>query len=425
MSPSSRSGQGSLQLLGCCRSLLCPARITPRILIIYCCLFLLITTLLGIRMHVRSYLSAVLYGLPALSQVAAAKSTGDPFQLYTISAENITAKLIPYGARLTSLLVPDRDGNFQDVVVGYDDPKQYLRDSETNHTFFGAVVGRYANRIKNGTFSIGSDVYHIPENENDGEDTLHGGTVGYDQRNWTVTAYSNSSITFTLVDRALEDFPGDVITLALTETTPIMLANHIYWNLNAFKDETVLEDTWLQLPLSKRLIGTDGILIPNGTILDVDVYDSAPDFVSGKLVGQDIEKADGLCGTDCTGYDNCFIVDRPPQYAARNSIVPIVHMNSSTTGISLDVATNQQALQIYSCNGQNGTIPVKQSQVQRNKAEGVDGAEYVNQHGCIVIETEGWIDGINNPQWGQLSDQIYSPETGPAVNWATYQFGTV
>ncbi|PWY80366.1 galactose mutarotase-like protein [Aspergillus sclerotioniger CBS 115572] len=453
MGRSARPGQGFPQLFGCCRSLLCPVRITPRILFAYCFFFLTITFFLGIRMHFKSYLSAALYGLPALSQaVAAANSTADPFQLYTISAENITAKFIPYGARLTSLLVPDRNGNLQDVVVGYDDPKQYLRDTETNHTYFGAVVGRYANRIKNGTFSIGSEVYHIPENENGGEDTLHGGTVGYDQRNWTVTAYTNSSITFTLVDRAFEDFPGDVIThatfsvqteittenpqglpqlttklvsLALTEKTPIMLANHIYWNLNAFKDETVLEDTWLQLPLSKRLVGTNGILIPNGTILDVDVYNGAPDFTTGKLVGQDIKDADGLCGTDCTGYDNCFIVDRPPQYAARNSIVPIIHMNSSTTGISLDVATNQQALQIYSCNGQNGTIPVKQSQIKRNEAEGIDGAEYVNQHGCIVIETEGWIDGINNPQWGQLSDQIYSPETGPAVNWATYQFGTV
>ncbi|OOF99993.1 hypothetical protein ASPCADRAFT_161396 [Aspergillus carbonarius ITEM 5010] len=453
MGRSARPGQGFPQLLGCCRSLLCPVRITPRILFAYCFFFLTITFFLGIRMHFKSYLSAALYGLPVLSQAAAAaNSTADPFQLYTISAENITAKLIPYGARLTSLLVPDRNGKLQDVVVGYDDPKQYLRDTETNHTYFGAVVGRYANRIKNGTFSIGPDVYQIPENENGGEDTLHGGFVGYDQRNWTVTAYTNSSITFTLVDRGFENFPGDVIThatfsvqtetttenpqglpqlttklvsLALTETTPIMLANHIYWNLNAFKNETVLEDTWLQLPLSKRLVGTNGILIPNGTILDVDAYNGAPDFTTGKLVGQDIKDADGLCGTDCTGYDNCFIVDRPPQYAARNSIVPIIHMNSSTTGISLDVATNQQALQIYSCNGQNGTIPVRQSQIQRNEAEGVDGAEYVNEHGCIVIETEGWIDGINNPQWGQLSDQVYSPETGPAVNWATYQFGTV
>lgn len=119
-------------------------------------------------MHLKSYLSAALYGLPTLALDAAASSTSntsavDPFKVYTITAENITAKLIPYGARLTSLLVPDRDGNEQDVVVGYDDPKDYLKDTETDHTYFGTVVGRYANRIKNGTFQIDGDKYEIPD----------------------------------------------------------------------------------------------------------------------------------------------------------------------------------------------------------------------------------------------------------------------
>ncbi|EIT79440.1 putative mutarotase [Aspergillus flavus] len=452
-----KSYQGFSQLLGCLPSVLCPARITIRLLSVYCFIFLAVTTLLGIRMHLKSYLSAALYGLPTLALDAAASSTSntsavDPFKVYTITAENITAKLIPYGARLTSLLVPDRDGNEQDVVVGYDDPKDYLKDTETDHTYFGTVVGRYANRIKNGTFQIDGDKYEIPRNEHNGTDTLHGGDVGYDQHNWTVTAQSESSITFTLLDRALEGFPGDVIThavysvdsdvtaenpkglpqlttklisLALTEKTPIMTANHIYWNLNAFKETNVLNDTFLQLPLSKRIIGTDGILIPNGTILGVDSYDGAPDFTTGKLVGQDIEKAEGLCGTGCTGYDNCFIVDRDNAYGPANSIVPVVRMNSSTTGISLEVASNQQAVQIYTCDNMKGTIAVKPSQAKRNKEEGIEGAKSVNQYGCVVIETEGWIDGINNPEWGQLSDQIYSPTGAPAVNWATYKFGTV
>ena len=446
-----KSYKGLSQLVG---SLLCPARITVRLLSVYCFIFLAVTTLLGIRMHLKSYLSAALYGLPALALPSSTSnsSTVDPFKVYTITAENITAKLIPYGARLTSLLVPDRDGNEQDVVVGYDDPKDYVKDTETDHTFFGAVVGRYANRIKNGTFQIDGDKYEIPKSENNGTDTLHGGDVGYDQRNWTVTAQSDSSITFTLLDHALEGFPGDVIThavysvdsdvtaenpkglpqlttklisLALTEKTPIMTANHIYWNLNAFKETNVLDDTFLQLPLSKRLIGTDGILIPNGTILSVDSYDGAPDFTTGKLVGKDIKKAEGLCGTDCTGYDNCFIVDRDNAYGPANSMVPVVRMNSSTTGISMEVASNQQAVQIYSCVGQKGNIAIKPSQAKRNKKEGIEGATSVNKYGCIVIETEGWIDGINNPEWGQVSDQIYSPTGAPAINWATYKFGTV
>ncbi|KAJ5266916.1 hypothetical protein N7478_009724 [Penicillium angulare] len=411
-------------------------------------------------MHFKSYVSAALVGLPALANAAPAPSSTSTsgvdaahFKEYTIEAENITVKVIPYGARLTSVLVPDRNGNTQDVLVGYDNPTEYLHDSETNHTYFGAVVGRYANRIKNGTFSIDGSTYHIPENEHGGKDTLHGGFVGYDERNWTVTSYDKSSITFTLLDEAWQGFPGDVIShaqfsvstekspenpkglpqlttklisLSLTEKTPIMLANHLYWNLNAFKDETILNNTYLQMPLSKRFIVGDSLEVPTGEILDVDTaYDGALDFTEPKLVGKDINKTAELCGADCTGYDTCWLIDRPSTYAADNSMVPSVRLASDTTGISLEVATNQAALQIYSCNGQNGTIATKESQAKRNKEQdGNAGAGFVNKYGCLVIETEDWIDGINQPQWGRDQYQIFSPEDGPAINWATYQFGT-
>lgn len=414
-------------------------------------------------MHLKSYVAAALYGLPALahaapspssSSAASGSSTGHGhFTEYTIKAENITAKVIPYGARLTSLLVPDRDGNVQDVVVGYDDPKEYLHDSETNRTFFGAVVGRYANRIKNGTFSIDGETYHIPENDKGGFDTLHGGFVGYDMRNWTVTAHSESSVTFSLLDDAFENFPGDVLThamfsvstekgpenpdglpqlttkllsLALTKKTPIMLANHIYWNLNAFKNPTILNDTYLQMPLSERMIAVDNIKVPTGEILEVDsAYQGAADFLQPKLVGQDIAKTTGLCGFNCTGYDTCFLIDREDSYSAPNSMVHSVRVASDKTGISMDVATNQAALQIYACNGQNGTIATKESQAKRNMAQdGNPGAAYINKYGCIVVETEDWIDGINQPEWGRLPYQIFGTDDGPAFNWATYQFGT-
>jgi aldose 1-epimerase len=435
---------------------------------VYCLLFLSVTVSLGFKMHFKSYATAALAGLPALANAmpspsassdvsGASDSTSSDnghFTEYTIKAENITAKLIPYGARLTHLLVPDSTGNTQDVVVGYDNPKQYLHDSETNRTFFGAVVGRYANRIKNGTFSVDGNTYHIPENENGGKDTLHGGFVGYDMRNWTVTAHSESSITFTLFDEAFENFPGDVIShamfsvsteksaenpkglpqlttklisLALTEKTPIMLANHIYWNLNAFKNPTILNDTTLQMPLSDRVIAGDTILIPTGEILDVDTaFNGALDFTEGKLIGKDLADMTGVCGEGCTGVDTCFILDRPPAYAAPDSIVPSAHVYSDKTGITLDVATNQAALQIYTCNGQNGTIATKESQAKRNKEQDGDaGAAYVNKYGCLVIETEDWIDGINQPEWGRTPYQVFGPDDGPAVNWATYQFGTL
>lgn len=389
----------------------------------------------------------------ALLQAAHAQTatTSGPLTSYTLTADNITAVFIPYGARLTHLLVPDRNGDVQDIVTGYDDNDQYPIDTATNHTYFGPIVGRYANRIKNGTFTIDGVTSHIPENENSGHDTLHGGTVGYDARNWTVTSYTNTSVTFTLLDEAFEGFPGTVLThatytvsntiqgsawgvphpritmkttsFALDQPTPIMLANHIYWNLNAWKEPTILNDTTLWMPYAQRYIGIDNIEVPNGTIGTV-ASQPVLDFTTPKLIGADISDAVNICGLGCVGYDNAFITDRPKDTGATASNFPVLSLWSDTTGIRLDVATNQQGLQIYSCNGQNGTIPVKPSQIARNTDAEDGGAKFVNKYGCLVIETQGWIDAVNNPQWG-LTDYWYNdPTTQPDVMYATYDFTT-
>ena len=320
---------------------------------------------------------------------------------------------------------------------------------QANHTYFGPIVGRYANRVKNSTFELEGQSYHIPPNENGGEDTLHGGTVGYDQRNWTVIASSPSSITFSLLDTAFEGFPGTVLTTAtftldsaasgpqgqlhprltssivstaLDQDTPIMLANHIYWNLNGFKQATILNDTTLWMPYSDRYIKVDPILIPTGALGSVtDV--SALDFLSPKLLGDAVNDAAGVCGNGCTGIDNAFILDRPAGAGATASNFPVLSLWSQTTGIQMDVSTNQQGLQIYTCNGQNGTIPVKASQQARNNGT-QSATKFVNKHGCIVIETQAWIDGINHPEWGVNDYEIFGPTTGPAVNFATYDFST-
>ena len=138
----------------------------------------------------------------------------------------------------------------------------------------GAVVGRYANLISFGTFGVDGITYHIPENE--GNSTLHGGWVGYDQRNWTVVSHSEDSITFMFYDAGYQGFPGDVINVAtytisagprwpsrlvsipLNAATPIMLSNHIYWNVGAFvnqRAQTVLNNN-LYMPCYQRYIQT-------------------------------------------------------------------------------------------------------------------------------------------------------------------------
>ena len=309
-------------------------------------------------------------------------------------------------------------------------------------------MGRYANRIKNGTFMLNGQSYQIPTNDNDGLDTLHGGQVGYDARNWTVVASNDSSVSFAFLDQGLEGFPGTVYTLvtysvssyasgsagevrprltasivsnALDDPTPIMLSTHVYWNLNSFRANTTLNDTTIWMPNAQRYIQTDGILIPNGTIASVSA-EPALNFTTPKTVGAAIDVAEDVCGTGCTGVDNAFILDRPAG-SADMSQIPAVSMWSNTTGIKMDVTTNQQGVQIYTCNGQNGTIPVRQSQQDANE-DSDSAAAFVQQYGCVVIEPQAYIDGINNPGWGADKYEIFSPETGPLVHFTTYDFST-
>ncbi|MCJ1359464.1 MAG: hypothetical protein MMC33_009466 [Icmadophila ericetorum] len=364
-----------------------------------------------------------------------AQTTTDPFQKYTISAPGINASFVAYGARLTNLYVNDKNGNPQDVALGYDNGSAYRTNDLTYHTYFGPVVGRYANRIKNGTFKIDETTSNIPENEHYGHDTLHGGTVGYDQRNWTVVSANETTVTFSFLDLGYEGFPGNVITYAtytvspytwtsrlvsipLDEPTPIMLANHVYWNLGAFVNQeahTILNNT-LYMPYSDRIIGIDNIEVPTGTL---EYIPGTPwDFTSPKQIGTDILSAN-QCGYDCIGYDNAFILDRLRYSAPESTDLTVLTMSSPDTGIQMSLTTNQQSLQIYSCNGQNGSIPVKASQ-QHGTTE-----TFVPKYGCVVIETQQWIDGINQPEWGQLGYQVYTPMTEPAVVWGQYTFSTI
>ncbi|KAF9442065.1 galactose mutarotase-like protein, partial [Macrolepiota fuliginosa MF-IS2] len=217
-----------------------------------------------------------------------------PFNLTEINAPDgsISVKFVSLGATLTELWVKDKNGQARDVALGYDDNSKLLTDPD--HPVFNPVVGRYANHIKNGTFSIpitkdaqaaGPGVYQVPTNDHNSEVTLHSGPYDWDCRNFILFSHTPSSATHKFVDDLGGGFPGSVVTYVThaasnsgvfktgirayaTEQTPIMLTQHVYWNLDAFQDNVNdIPDHHLQLdalpppPLEGEFVPLTGVLL--------------------------------------------------------------------------------------------------------------------------------------------------------------------
>ncbi|KAL1410617.1 hypothetical protein Q8F55_004634 [Vanrija albida] len=358
---------------------------------------------------------------PALSASSAAPRSAAGLATYTIAAEGIEATFIPYGARLTSLRVPDRTGAWREVNVGYADPGQY--HAEKGNAYFGAVVGRYANRMAGGAFALGGEKFQVTTNDHDGANSLHGGVRGYDARDWAVEAHTPTSVTFALADDGFEGFPGKVLVhatysvtkgtlrvaltaLPLDKPTPILLTTHAYFNLSSTLAPTVLDDV-LHVPQGSRVIAVDAISVPNGEVLTVS-GDHPLNYTSPHAV-RDGALTAKFCGEGGVGIDNCFLFDRPEAPNSATVGPAQVVLASKATGIRLSVHTNQPAIQLYSGNGFDGSV-----ETQLGKAE---------QYGSMAIEPQGWIDAVNHPEWGY--NDVYSPSRGPYVNISEYVFDTL
>ncbi|KAK7977792.1 aldose 1-epimerase [Apiospora saccharicola] len=400
-------------------------------------------------MHLNTQLVALGASLLPLAsaQTYGAKGPGpDKDGLYWIKSEGLQAGFITYGASLTHMLVNDQYGIPRDVVAGFDNATYYEVDKQHNH--FGGVPGRYANRIRNSTFELDGESYHITPNENPtadaplGADTLHGGKDGWDWRNFTVVSHTDDSITFSIVDPdGKEGFPGEVVSyitytvtgwtwdfkmvaLATTKKTPIMLSSHVYWNLDGFSNNetnTILNHTF-HLPYSGQRVGVDNILIPTGDILanhkgSVNDFWSAPKQIGASFGHPELKDN---CGFNCTGYDNCWLVNRAQNgpYDWRNDGY-VARLHSAWSGIQLDVYSDQEAYQLYSCNGMNGSVTLKTTQGLHDNA---DFPRTIPQYGCVVMEVEDWIDAINQPAWGRQDKQVYAPGGDPYVLQASYRF---
>jgi aldose 1-epimerase len=345
-----------------------------------------------------------------------AKGKGVPAQPVTrytlINKNGVVVKCIEYGAIITAIDVPDRDGKFADVVLGFDKLDDYLK----GHPYFGSNAGRCANRIANAKFSLDGKEYTLAANN--APHTLHGGTQGFDKKFWRgepMLTPAGPSVTFTYTSPDGEEgFPGRLaVTIGYTltdnnelvieyrattdKTTVCNLAHHSYFNL-AGQNGGDIKGHELTIA-AKNYTPGDATLIPTGKI--EPVAGTPFDFTKAKPMGKDLEKAGGKP----VGYDLNYVLDKGvtarPELAAK-----VVEPKSGRT---LELFTTEPGLQFYTGNFLDGS----------NKGKG--GAVY-KQYNGFCLEAQKFPDSVNKPEWKDKSNVILKP--GETYKQTTiYQFG--
>ena len=292
-------------------------------------------------------------------------------------------EILEIGAAVRALSVPDVQGTIRNVVLGNHDQAAYERGAE----YFGAVVGRFANRIAGGNFILAETTYTIPAN--DGDNALHGGPDGFHRRPWTVTNLSSSSITLELTSPAGDQgFPGELRTTvtytvegndvridynATTDaSTVINLTNHSHFNLDG-EDTGTIDHHLLQVNAA-RFTPVDPRLIPTGELRLVD--DSVFDFRDGALIGPRIRTPDPQMLLS-RGLDHNFVVNG---HGLRRHAT----LRSTRSGIHLEVLSDQPGVQVYTGNFFDGSVV------------GTNGGTY-RQGAGIALETQNFPDAPNQP----------------------------
>ncbi len=324
----------------------------------------------------------------------------------------ISLHAITYGGIITSLRTADRGGRTADIALGFNDLATYL----AGHPYFGAIVGRYANRIAKGRFTLDGRTHQVPTNN--GENTLHGGTRGFDKVVWKATSFENDTSAGVILTYVSPDgdmgYPGRVdvrVAYTLTDSnelvvdylattdkaTPINLSQHTYFNLAGEGQRDILAHV-LQLNAS-RYTPIDSTLIPTGEL--ASVAGTPFDFRSATVIGARI----GLTNEQLKfgrGYDHNFVLDRRGagvQHAAR--------VVEPTTGRTLDIATDQPGVQFYSGNFLDGS--------NRGK-----GGVYAHRSG-FCLETQHFPDSPNQPAFPSTILRPGERFTSRTV----FRFGTV
>ena len=316
---------------------------------------------------------------------------GVKIEKYTLTnANGMKMEVITMGGDIISLTAPDKDGKFEDVVLGYTTPDLYL---DGNPYFFGAIIGRYGNRIAKGKFTLDGKPYQLTVN--DGPNSLHGGK-GFDKRVWTATPVEGDApalkLTYTAKDGE-EGYPGKLnvtVTYVLSndnaleisyeaesdKNTVVNLTQHSYFNLSGNFAESI-ESQELELKAGKYL-PVDATLIPTGELKAV--AGTPFDFTKAKAIGKDINVADDQLKKGL-GYDHCWIFDD-----AANTLKSVGSLYHKASGRYMEVLTTEPAIQFYSGNFIDGTKDSK------------TGGKYQKRSG-LCLETQHYPDSPNQPSF--------------------------
>ncbi|XP_073022572.1 uncharacterized protein [Primulina eburnea] len=309
-------------------------------------------------------------------------------KIYELNNGTMQVHVSNFGCTITSLFVPDKDGNLADVVLGFDTLEPYLKGAAP---YFGCIVGRVANRIKAGKFTLNGVEYSLPVNKP--PNSLHGGHKGYDKVIWDVVEHKqgdNPSITFKYKSwDGEEGYPGDVsltATYTLTSKTTlrldmeavpenkptlINLAQHTYWNLAGHNSGNILDHT-IQI-YANHLTPVDQHTIPTGEI--IPVKGTPFDFTAENKIGSRIHEV-GM------GYDHNYVLDCGDEKLGLKHAAKLKDPISSRT---LNLWTNAPGMQFYTANYVNGIT-------------GKGGAVY-NKHAAACLETQGFPNAINQPNF--------------------------
>lgn len=359
-------------------------------------------------MHLRKILIAIFTIVIAIPGICAAQAApargpklthqswgktpdGQPVDIYTLTnARGMEARIITYGGILVSLKVPDRKGKFADVVTGFDSLDRYI--GPPSPPFFGALVGRYANRIGNATFTL--DGAHYTLDKNDGPNSLHGGFHGFDKKVWTAKPIGNNSLQLTYLSKDGEQgYPGNlsvavIYTLTVNnelridynattdKDTVLNLTNHSYFNLAGQGVGDILGH--IVTINADRYTPVDKTLIPTGELRPV--AGTPFDFRTPHAIGERINADDEQLKYG-RGYDHNFVLNRKG-----TSLELAARVVEPKSGRVLEVLTTQPGLQFYTGNQLDGSI------------HGKGGAVY-RQHAAFAMETQHFPDSPNKPKF--------------------------